>query len=190
MKRCLLSITIFTVYAIAALTGCSDGAGESISPSGAPSAQQEVEALVEAQDEDLAWRIEIVRSELTKDISSTKGFVEYGGDINEVSYVDAPKHGCFFLLIEMSVNKAQVGPSKFDWKYLYVTDASGEQYLRHENDTFLQLHGLPRIKSTTLSIGTNDGFICFEVPESIDKGSLLLVCELEGSEQTLQLKPE
>ena len=190
MKRDLLHSMALVVCVIVALMGCSDGAGGNGSPSEAPAAQQEAGAVGEAQDENIAWNIEVVRSELTKDISSTKGFVEYGGDITEVSYVDAPQHGYFFLLVEMSIDKTQVGPSKFEWSHLYVTDASGVKHFRHENDTFLQLHGLPRIKSTALSIGTNKGFICFEVPETIDKKSLKLVCDMEGSEQTLQLNPE
>jgi len=58
-----------------------------------------------------------------------------------------------------------------------------------DNDTFLETHGLPRIKSTDLSIGNNHGYVCFEMPASSDFSKLTLVYAAEGSAQNIALSP-
>ena len=126
---------------------------------------------------------------MTSSISSTKAFVAYGGDVNEVSYSDQPSEGNAYLLVLLSIDKTQPGKEKFLWSALTVVDVDGNAYSRHPNDTFLELHGLPRIKATDLSIGNNHGYVCFEVPALVDASKLKLVYSAEGSAQQIALSP-
>jgi len=140
-------------------------------------------------DSSLIWQITVDASEVTSSISSTKAFVAYGGDVNEVSYNDQPSEGNAYLLVLLSIDKTQPGKEKFLWSALTVVDVDGNAYARHPNDTFLELHGLPRIKATDLSIGNNHGYICFEIPASLDCTNLTLVYAAEGSAQKIALSP-
>lgn len=140
-------------------------------------------------DSSLIWQISVVESEITANISSTKAFVEYGGDVNQVSYSDQPSEGNVYLLVLVNIDKNQPGKEKFVWSELSVLDADGNAYARMDNDTFLETHGLPRIKSTDLSIGNNHGYVCFEVPASSDFSKLTLVYAAEGSAQNIALSP-
>jgi len=147
-------------------------------------AEPAVQATPEA-DSPLVWRITIETSELTTNLSSTKAVVEYGGDVNQVSYSDQPEEGYAYLLILLNIDKTRPGKEKFLWSELAVTDADGNAYSRLEDDTFLELHGLPRIKATDLSIGNNQGYVCFQLPLSIDGSSLTLIYSAEGSKQSI-----
>ena len=140
-------------------------------------------------DSSLIWQISVVESEITANISSTKAFVEYGGDVNQVSYSDQPSEGNVYLLVLANIDKNQPGKEKFVWSELSVLDADGNAYARMDNNTFLETHGLPRIKSTDLSIGNNHGYVCFEVPASSDFSKLTLVYAAEGSAQNIALSP-
>ena len=140
-------------------------------------------------DPSLVWQITVEESEITSSISSTKAFVAYGGDINQVSFSDQPSDGSVYLLVLMSIDKNQPGKDKFLWSDLSVMDKDGNVYARLENDTFLELHGLPRIKATDLSIGNNHGYVCFEVPATVDSSKLTLTYAAEGSAQQISLSP-
>lgn len=146
-------------------------------------------AAATEEDSSLIWQISVVESEITANISSTKAFVEYGGDVNQVSYSDQPSEGNVYLLVLANIDKNQPGKEKFVWSELSVLDADGNAYARMDNDTFLETHGLPRIKSTDLSIGNNHGYVCFEVPASSDFSKLTLVYAAEGSAQNIALSP-
>lgn len=146
-------------------------------------------AVATEADSSLIWQISVVESEITANISSTKAFVEYGGDVNQVSYSDQPSEGNVYLLVLANIDKNQPGKEKFVWSELSVLDADGNAYARMDNDTFLETHGLPRIKSTDLSIGNNHGYVCFEVPASSDFSKLTLVYAAEGSAQNIALSP-
>jgi len=147
-------------------------------------AEPAVQATPEA-DSPLIWRITIDTSELTTNLSSTKAVVEYGGDVNQVNYSDQPEEGYAYLLILLNIDKTQPGKEKFLWSELAVVDADGKTYSRLEDDTFLELHGLPRIKATDLSIGNNKGYVCFQVPLSVDSARLSLIYSAVGSKQSI-----
>jgi len=66
-------------------------------------------------DSSLIWQISVVESEITANISSTKAFVEYGGDVNQVSYSDQPSEGNVYLLVLANIDKSQPGKEKFVW---------------------------------------------------------------------------
>ena len=140
-------------------------------------------------DASLVWQISVETSEITSSISSTEAVVTYGGDVNQVSHSDDPSEGNVYLLLLLNIDKTQAGKDKFLWSDLSVVDADGNTYARMANDTFLETHGLPRVKATDLSIGNNHGYICFEVPATVDDSKLTLVYSAEGSAQQIALSP-
>ncbi|MEA4913491.1 MAG: hypothetical protein VB061_02865 [Christensenella sp.] len=147
------------------------------------------EAAAAPADSSLIWQISVETSEITSSISSTEAMVTYGGDVSQVSHSDDSSEGNVYLLVLANIDKNQPGKEKFVWSELSVLDADGNAYARMDNDTFLETHGLPRIKSTDLSIGNNHGYVCFEVPASSDFSKLTLVYAAEGSAQNIALSP-
>ncbi len=140
-------------------------------------------------DASLLWQISVETSEITSSISSTEAMVTYGGDVNQVSHSDDPSEGNVYLLLLLNIDKTQAGKDKFLWSDLSVVDADGNTYARMANDTFLETHGLPRVKATDLSIGNNHGYACFEIPATADACKLTLVYSAEGSAQQIALSP-
>ena len=155
----------------------------------AAQAKVPTDAAESAADSSLIWQISVEASEITDSISSTQAVVAYGGDVSQVSHSDAPSEGNVYLLVLLSIDKAQAGKDKFLWSDLSVVDADGNAYTRMANDTFLETHGLPRVKATDLSIGNNHGYICFEVPATLDASKLTLVYDADGSAQQIALSP-
>ena len=146
-------------------------------------------AEVASADSSLVWQISVEESEITDSISSTQAVVAYGGDVSQVSHSDAPSEGNVYLLVLLNIDKTQVGKDKFLWSDLSVVDADGSTYARMANDTFLETHGLPRVKATDLSIGNNHGYVCFEIPATVDASKLTLVYSAEDSAQQIALSP-
>ena len=155
----------------------------------AAQAKTPAEAAAPTADSSLIWQISVEASEITDSISSTQAVVAYGGDVSQVSHSDHPSEGNVYLLVLLNIDKAQAGKDKFLWSDLSVVDADGNAYTRMANDTFLETHGLPRVKATDLSIGNNHGYICFEVPATVDASKLTLVYSAEGSAQQIALSP-
>ena len=146
-------------------------------------------AAESAADASLVWQVSVEASEITESISSTQAVVAYGGDVSQVSHSDQPSEGNVYLLVLLNIDKVQAGKDKFLWSNLSVVDADGNTYTRMANDTFLETHGLPRVKATDLSIGNNHGYICFEVPAAVDASKLTLEYSAEGSAQQIALSP-
>ena len=155
----------------------------------ATQAKAPAKAAESAADASLVWQISVEASEITDSISSTQAVVAYGGDVSQVSHSDAPSEGTVYLLVLLNIDKSQAGKDKFLWSDLSVTDADGNVYSRMANDTFLETHGLPRVKATDLSIGNNHGYVCFEIPATLDASKLTLVYSAEGSAQQIALSP-
>ena len=155
----------------------------------ATQAKAPVKASESAADSSLVWQISVEESEITDSISSTQAVVAYGGDVSQVSHSDAPSDGNVYLLVLLNIDKTQVGKDKFLWSDLSVVDADGSTYARMANDTFLETHGLPRVKATDLSIDNNHGYVCFEIPATVDASKLTLVYSAEDSAQQIALSP-
>ena len=100
---------------------------------------------------------------------------------------DSTKADTFELL--MAGAKANLVITDPPYNVNYEGRAGQIKNARMANDTFLETHGLPRVKATDLSIGNNHGYICFEVPASVDASKLILVYSAEGSAQQIALSP-
>ena len=134
------------------------------------------------------WSIILKNSETTDDLNTTQAAVQYNGDTVQVSYREKPGDGNTFLLVELVIEKKKSGASKFEWEKVYVLDSAGTKFYRHENDTFLEIFNFNRIKSTDLTFGKNEGFICFEIPKQAAKGKLYLIYDSPEGENRIKLK--
>lgn len=136
---------------------------------------------------DSVWTVSLRSCETQDNLRATLAAVQYGGDVEEIAFETKPAEGKTFLLVELQIAKQNTGSSSFVWDQLYVRDAAGNAYKRHENDTFLETVGLPRIKATDIKLGTSEGFICFEIPKSSANDSLALVYQGENGDVTIPL---
>lgn len=132
---------------------------------------------------DATWALTVLGAETTTNLSSTQFYVQYGGDLEEVAFNAQPTDGNVFLLLQMTIEKERAGKGVFAWADLSVRDAGGNAFARHKNDTFLESHSLKRIKSTDLTFGKHEGFLCFELPAASAAGELTLVYAPEGGEK-------
>jgi len=172
----LLLITIGAIF-LFSLSACSTNGG--LSAKG---------VNTKLNQSEYSWSIILKNSETADDLNTTKAAVQYNGDITHISYQEKPKEGNTFLLVELIIEKTKSGPSKFEWANLYVLDSSGVKFYRHPNDTFLESFNFSRIKSTDLTFGKNEGFICFEMTKQASKGKLYLVYDSLEGENRIKLK--
>jgi hypothetical protein len=121
------------------------------------------------------WSIQVLKWEIAQDLKGSQSIQQYNGDVTQLQFNDKPAEGKSFLLLELIVEKQISGSSTFYWQDLTIIDADGNSYSRMENDTFLQNYNFPRLKSTDLTLGTNKGFIAFEIPTEVVKNGLKLV---------------
>jgi hypothetical protein len=123
------------------------------------------------------WSVEIVKAEVALGLSGNQSQLQYGGTIIEIPLEQLPKDGCLFLILEMTVEKTGTGRSTFSWKDTYITDADGNKYTRHENDTFLNALGFTRLKATDIAFGFSEGYVCYEIPIEAARGNLWFIHE-------------
>jgi hypothetical protein len=131
------------------------------------------------------WEITIIEAELSDDLSTTKSAVQYGGDSVSYDLNIKPTEGYHFLIIEMIIEKIEMGVSSFEWNKLYILDESGIRYQRLQNDMFLKNFNFPRIPSTNINFGSVEGFIAIEIPNSVLEQKLYLVYD---NETTLKIR--
>lgn len=129
------------------------------------------------ETEEATWSIEVLDAIVTDNLVTTQRALEYGGDISEEEYAAVPTEGNVYALVKLSIEKESVGKGKFVWEQLSIRDEAGTAYSRHSDDVFLESHNFKRIKSSDLTFGKNEGFICFEIPEEAARGKLTLVYE-------------
>ena len=168
------------------LAGCASGSAElaadTTTEQATVSTATEASTTVESEP---AWSITVVDSQIVEAFSGTENSMQYNGENISTEIQETPGEGNEFLLMEMEIEKVQAGASAFSWDQLYVEDGSGNQYQRCANDSFLENYGYARIKSTDLTLGTYEGYICFEVPAGTDVGTLTL--HYESDEETLSI---
>lgn len=168
------TILLFIFAAAFALTITACGQPDD----GAASGTQEIDG----------WAVSVTRCEIAEDLSTSQSAVQYDGESVSYDVSEKPQGGNVFVLIEMVIEKEGTGASNFLWDNAYVEDAQGTRYSRHANDTFLRSFNLPRIKSTDLVLGKNEGFVCYELPSDAAKGDLYFVYETDGESVKMQIQ--
>lgn len=154
---------------------------------GCGSESEEVPENVSSNQEDFLWQLSLVNAEIADNLANTQVFIQYDGVAEEVPYAKSPSDGNTFLLLELNIDKTEAGGQPFSWSDTYVMDGEGNQYKRHENDTFLEDYNLPRLKATDLTIGSNTGFVCFEIPVGTDTSNLKFVHEAAEGENVIAI---
>jgi hypothetical protein len=137
---------------------------------------------------DDTWSISIKKWEIADDLKGTESAMQYNGDVTQIEINETPTAGNTFLLIDLSIEKQKTGSASFVWKNFYIQDNAENKYFRYPNDTFLENYHFPRIKSTDLTIGKNEGFICIEIPKSISKEQLTLTYTSSEGEISIPLR--
>lgn len=164
-KQASLTVLIFLLAVI--LTACTAAPADSTAP------------VTVSDQSKYFWQLNVLQAEAADNLANTQTLALYGGATEDVQYAKTAPEGYVFLLLELSVNKNGVGGTPFSWSAVYVEDGQGNQYQRMGNDVFLEDYDLPRLKSTNLTIGSNTGYICLEIPSDTDMSSLTLVHNAE-----------
>ena len=142
---------------------------------------KKTETVTASDQSKFTWQIQVSNAEVKDKLHTDEGIAQYDGGISDVAHDNTPAEGNSFVILTLTVTKAQAGGGSFDWKKLSLKDADGNSYSRMENDSFLSSHTYKRMPGTALQIGENKGSICFEIPEKAASGSLTL-CYDAGDE--------
>lgn len=133
------------------------------------------------------WKLTFEQMQIAKDLATEQSAVQYSGETVVSDIKETPAEGMVFVLVQLQIEKEQAGNSVFSWDQLSIQDESGTKYPRMDNDTFLQNYGYARQKSTDLTLGVNEGYICFELPEAAAAGKLTLRYDSEEATCSIPL---
>jgi hypothetical protein len=176
------------VFLMLVLGGCGGDAtpGPVAEPTSQPIPVATPQATVDQST--FTWQISIVGAEVKEALHTEAGVTQYDGSVATMPYDNLPSTGRVFLIVDLVVSKARPGGKAFTWDNLVARDADGNLYHRMEDDTFLASHTYSRMAGTDLKLGTNNGVICFEIPqERADEGFSLVYTSDEG--ETVLLLP-
>lgn len=145
-----------------------------------------------AQEADFHWDVFAYGFEAAAHLEAQEDVLQYDGSTAIANHEETAPEGFVFLLAEMYIEKTAPGGEGFAWENLFLVDQDGTRYSRMENDTFLEYYGYERLPATTLRIGKLNGWIAFEVPETVDLEQLQLVYLIAEQELAVPLteKPE
>ena len=144
-------IILFTLLAIA-MSSCTQ-------------ATEQNNSTNTVQTESDMWSVEILSSETTESLTTTIAAIQYNGDLQETENQIYPQSGNEFLLLNLTIEKIGTGKAAFSWSDAHIEDNNGNLFYRMENDTFLANLNIPRLKGTDIVLGTETGFVCFEIPK-------------------------
>ena len=134
------------------------------------------------------WNLTSAGYELKENLQSVTNTEQYTGESVENQISQSPDPGNVFVLVHMIVEKKQAGAAVFEWDCLSVQDADGNNYYRMANDSFLENFGYVRLKSTDLTLGKNDGYICFQIPKEAASKQLSLCYQTEEGSCNIKLR--
>jgi hypothetical protein len=136
----------------------------------------------------LVWSIDVLKFEMKDKLESVETVSQYVGS-TEVLHQQYPAEGNVYLIMKLTISKQGTDPVPFDWTKLSVADQAGTNYPRVSNDTFLeQFNYIPRMTGLEIKLGSNEGWICFEIPAEAAKGMLTLIYTAGGSQQEIVVK--
>ena len=135
---------------------------------------KKAETVTASDQSRFTWQLQLSSAEIKDKLHTDEGIAQYDGGISDIAHDNAPAEGNSFVILTLTVTKAQAGGGGFDWKKLSLKDADGNSYSRMENDSFLTNHSYKRMPGTALQIGENKGSICFEIPAKAAQGALTL----------------
>ena len=169
-----LDILLLITSLVLSLAGCQASKTPSVIPPGST----------------LDWQIQVSRFEVKDGLNAVESVTQYNGSKIDVSHKQSPDAGFVYLIMNVTISKtSDQSTTPFDWQGLVVKDVSGNSYHRLANDTFLeQFQYSPRITGLQLRLGEYNGWLCYEIPASAEKGKLTLAYTAEGSQQEIILQ--
>ena len=182
-KRIIPLLIVLTLC----LSACSPGSRQQTdevlyAENGAP------HAIGQQQEQQVgAWQLAVLNVEIAGSLKGSQDSVQYSGDTLSTGIQETPGEGNVFVLIELNADKIETGTSKFVWDHVYVADTEGNRFGRMANDSFLDNYGFERMKATDLTLGNNQGYICFEIPAQAVQSALTLHYEADEGTATIAL---
>lgn len=134
------------------------------------------------------WAITIEKWEISSSFKGNIKEVQYDGTERKQAYEQKSRSGMVFLIINLVLDKQTGSTVNFSWKDVYIQDSKGEKHRRHQDDGFLELLGMKRIKAVDLNFGKHRGAVCFEIREQVAKEALSFVHETSAGKNIIQLK--
>jgi len=135
-----------------------------------------------------AWDLAFAGFQVKEDLRADTNDVQYSGVSVRNQISESPDQGNVFLLVHIVVEKKQASATVFYWDGLSIQDADGNNYHRMENDSFLENFGYERLMSTDLTLGKNDGYICFEIPKEEASKPLSLCYQSDEGSCSIKLR--
>jgi len=140
-----------------------------------------------SNQDDFAWQLTIEETQIVSVLTDKVTITHYDGTSEEVTLTDQAESGKVFVLIHLTIVKAKSGGSAFSWDKLSLVDASDNSYPRLQDD-FLTRHELTRLPLIDLRLGTNTGWIAFEVDQNDAKKALKLRYQADEGDNTLWIE--
>ncbi len=136
---------------------------------------------------DFAWQLTIEETKIVSVLSDKATITHYDGTSEEVTLTDQAESGKVYVLIRLTIVKDKTGGNAFSWDKLSLIGSSENKNLRIQDD-FLTRHELDRLPLIDLRLGTNTGWIAFEVNQNDAKKAMRLVYQADEGDNTLWIK--
>ena len=107
------------------------------------------------------WNFTVLKTSVNKSLENISTSYGYNGDTSSEKITKQPTSGKIFLLVKMLIEKID-GTQGIDWKNVKISDSAGNVSARMD-DNFLTVLSFKRIQGTSLSFGSYEGWIAFEI---------------------------
>lgn len=135
-----------------------------------------------------AWQLSREEVKVMSELTDTKTVTHYDGSSEVLTIKDTAAQGHVYVLIHLKINKAAAGGTAFDWDKLTLMDGDGASYHRISDD-FLADHHYEVLPSINLRLGSNDGWIVFELPKKAAEKKLFLIYQADEGDNKVIVKP-
>lgn len=193
MHKNLMKFFAFAMISLSLISCNQGGTAEIQAPEiqSAKTNEEEVSQSDTAKPSDQSgflWQITVAETVVYNELHTVTPVTQYDGSVVNINYDQVPGQNNCYILVNLAVKKASAGNSVFSWADLVLQDAQGISYNRHENDIFLSDHGYKRMVGSDLKLGTNEGWICFEVPKSAAEDVLTLIHHAQEGENIVAVR--
>ena len=111
------------------------------------------------------WNITVEDVEINSSLENVSVELGYTG-VETSDYKKEADAGKTFCMIKLKIEK-DGSKETLDWANLKLTDSEGNEYSRMD-DEFISELGMTRMVGTTLNVGSNEGWIAFEIDENAE----------------------
>lgn len=193
MHKNLMKIIVVSMISLSLISCSQGGTAETQRPETQPAQTNEEEVYQSdtakpSDQSGFLWQITVAETVVYDELHTVTPVTQYDGSVVNINYDQVPGESNCYILVNLAVKKASAGNSVFSWADLVLQDAQGVSYNRHENDIFLSDHGYKRMVGSDLKLGTNEGWICFEVPKSAAEDVLTLIHHAQEGENIVAVR--